>query len=176
MLNRKSWATESSDAPSWQLGQGSSCSSTLATTAIADSQFPHHVQDCTYSAYCMAPFFPSWLGNGTSRRACFIGGGVPGLPIMVAGLFIVVALLEELEERKAALPARNGSNAVVGLAVQKLALGRRIAFVTAATHLAEPLRLQTLLSTAFWRQLLRSESGRGVERRGGGGVRGVQLQ
>lgn len=79
--------------------------------------------DKTYSAYCMAPFLPSWLGNGTSRRACFMGGGVPGLPTTVAGLFIAVALLEELEERKAALPARKGSRAVVGLAVQKLAPG-----------------------------------------------------
>ena len=85
---------------------------------------------------------------------------------MVAGLFIVVALLEELEERKAALPARNGSNAVVGLAVQKLALGRQRAFVATATHLAEPLRLQTLLSTAFWRRILRNNSDGGVERRG----------
>lgn len=79
----------------------------------------------TYSAYCIAPFFPSWLGSGTSRRACFIGGGVPGLPGMVAGDFIVVALLEELDDRKAALPARNGSRAVVGLAGQKLAPRRR---------------------------------------------------
>lgn len=73
----------------------------------------------------MAPFFPSWLGSGTSRRACFIGGGAPGLPSIVAGLLIVVALLEELEERKAALPARKGNRAVVGLAGQKLAPGRR---------------------------------------------------
>jgi hypothetical protein len=64
----------------------------------------------------MAPFLPSWLGNGTSRRATFIGGGVPGLPGIVAGVFIVVALSEELEDRKAALPARNGSSAVAGLA------------------------------------------------------------
>ena len=72
---------------------------------------------------------------------------------MVAGVFIVVALLEELEERKAALPARNGSRAVVGLAVRKLASRRRQAFATAATHLAEPLRLRTVLSTAFWRRV-----------------------
>ena len=80
--------------------------------------------DLTYSAYCMAPFFPSWLGNGTSRRACFIGGGVPGLPGMMAGDFIVAALSDEVEERKAALPARKGSSAVAGLAVQNVSRGR----------------------------------------------------
>jgi hypothetical protein len=37
---------------------------------------------------------------------------------MVAGVFMVVALGEELEERKAALPARKGISAVAGLAVQ----------------------------------------------------------
>lgn len=59
----------------------------------------------TYSAYCMAPFFPSWLGSGTSWRACFVGGGVPGLPDTSPG-FMVVALFEEVLERKATLPAR----------------------------------------------------------------------
>jgi hypothetical protein len=43
---------------------------------------------------------------------------------MVAGDFIVVALSEELEERKAALPARKGSNAVAGFAVGLLAPGQ----------------------------------------------------
>ena len=38
------------------------------------------------------------------------------MPGIVAGVFIVVALSEELEERKAALPARNGISAVAGLA------------------------------------------------------------
>lgn len=71
---------------------------------------------------------------------------------MVAGLFIVVALLEELDERKAALPARKGSRAVAGLAVEKLAAGNG-SFVAAATHLAEPLRPRTVLSTASWRQV-----------------------
>ena len=74
------------------------------------------------------------------------------MPGMVAGDFIVVALLEELDERKAALPARKGSRAVVGLAGQKLALGDD-SFMVAATHLAEPLRLRTVLSTAFWRRV-----------------------
>ena len=117
----------------------------------------------------MAPFFPSWLGNGTSRRAAFIGGGVPGLPGMVAGLFIVCALLEELDERKAALPARKGIRAVAGLAVQKLAAGDG-SFVAAPTHLAEPLRPRTVLSTACWRRVGRSVSGGRVEWRGGRGV------
>lgn len=71
----------------------------------------------TYSAYCIAPFLPSWLGNGTSRRACFIGGGVPGFPGTIAG---DAALSEELEERKAVLPARNGNSAVAGLAVRNV--------------------------------------------------------
>lgn len=38
------------------------------------------------------------------------------MPGIVAGVFIVVALSEELEERKAAFPARNGISAVAGLA------------------------------------------------------------
>lgn len=46
-----------------------------------------------------------------------MGGGVPGLPGTMAGDLICVALSEELDDRKAALPARNGSNAAVGLAV-----------------------------------------------------------
>jgi hypothetical protein len=75
----------------------------------------------------MTPFFPSWLGNGTSRRACFMGGGVPGLPGMIPGDFMVVALLDELEERYATLPARNGSRAVAGLAVQILAPAEKAA-------------------------------------------------
>lgn len=82
----------------------------------------------TYSAYCMAPFFPSWLGNGTSRRACFIGGGVPGLPGIMAGEDIVVAFLDELEEMQAMLPARNGSRAVMGLAVHVLVFRENAAF------------------------------------------------
>lgn len=42
---------------------------------------------------------------------------MPGLPGIVAGVFIVVALSEELDDKKAALPARKGSRAVAGLAV-----------------------------------------------------------
>ena len=47
--------------------------------------FPRRTQcSQTYSAYCMTPFLPSWLGNGTSRCGfpviAFIGGGVPGAP------------------------------------------------------------------------------------------------
>jgi hypothetical protein len=69
----------------------------------------------TYRAYCIAPFLPSWLGNGTSRRSAFIGGGVPGFPATNPGFCIVVALFEEVEDIKAALPARKGIRAVVGL-------------------------------------------------------------
>lgn len=66
----------------------------------------------------MAPFFPSWLGNGTSRRACFMGGGAPRLPGTMAGDLEAVALSEELDERKARFPAaaRKGISAVAGLA------------------------------------------------------------
>jgi hypothetical protein len=38
------------------------------------------------------------------------------LPGMVAGDFMVVALSDELEEKRAALPARKGIKAVAGLA------------------------------------------------------------
>lgn len=89
----------------------------LAHCATSNPYFNAHSIAMTYSAYCMAPFFPSWLGRGTSRRAAFIGGGVPEFPGIVAGVFIVVALSEELDERKAADPARNGTSAVEGLAV-----------------------------------------------------------
>jgi hypothetical protein len=40
---------------------------------------------------------------------------------------MVVALLDELEERYATLPARNGSRAVAGLAVQILAPAEKAA-------------------------------------------------
>ena len=39
------------------------------------------------------------------------------MPGIVAGVFIVVALSEELDDKKAALPARKGIRAVAGLAV-----------------------------------------------------------
>lgn len=47
---------------------------------------------------------------------------------MVAGDFIVVALLEELEDKKATLPARNGIKAVAGLAVHGVSLAGPGAF------------------------------------------------
>lgn len=59
---------------------------------------------------------------------------------------MVVALSEELEERKAALPARKGMSAVAGLAVHIVSPGRLRAFGVAGTNLAEPLRPQTVLS------------------------------
>lgn len=91
---------------------------------------------------------------------------------MVAGLFIVCALLGELDDRKAALPARKGIRAVAGFAVQKLAAGDGSFVAAAPTHLAEPLRPRTVLSTASWRRVGRSVSGgrRAVEWRGGRGV------
>lgn len=68
------------------------------------------------------------------------------MPGIVAGVFMVVALSEELEERKAALPARKGMSAVAGLAVHIVSPGRRRAFGVAGTNLAEPLRPHTVLS------------------------------
>jgi hypothetical protein len=104
---------------------------------------PYFHANSTYNAYCIAPFFPSWLGNGTSRRAIFIGGGVPGLPGMVAGVFMVVALSAELEERNAALPARKAINAVAGLAIRIVSSAAMTGFLAAATNLAGPLRPQS---------------------------------
>lgn len=47
---------------------------------------------------------------------------------MVAGVFMVVALSEELEERNATLPARKGINAVAGLAVLRVSSAALEAF------------------------------------------------
>lgn len=81
----------------------------------------------SYSAYCMAPFLPSWLGSGTSRRANFMGGGVPGFPATKPGFCIGVALFDDVEDMKATLPARNGSRAVVGLAINEISFVARAA-------------------------------------------------
>jgi hypothetical protein len=86
------------------------------------------------------------------------------LPGIVAGVFIVVALSEELEERKAALPARNGISAVAGLAAHVISSGRLRAFGVAGTHLVEPLRPQTLLSKTLLRRTGRKGVSEGVER------------
>lgn len=47
---------------------------------------------------------------------------------MVAGVFMVVALSAELEERNATLPARKGINAVAGLAVRRVSSAALEAF------------------------------------------------
>jgi hypothetical protein len=67
----------------------------------------------TYSAYCMTPCLPSWLGNGTSRCSlpviAFMGGGVPGAPRTRPGLCVTGAAGFVLEEEmKAALATRKG--------------------------------------------------------------------
>jgi hypothetical protein len=54
-----------------------------------------------------------------------------------------VALLEEVDEMKAVLPARKGSRAVVGLAVYTVSSRAQPDVRAAGTHLAEPLRPQT---------------------------------
>ena len=67
-----------------------------------------------YRAYCIAPSFFSWLGNGTSRR---------GLPVTLSGGpcascagVTSVADFEDVDEIKADGPARKGRRAAVGLA------------------------------------------------------------
>lgn len=52
---------------------------------------------------------------------------MPGLPGIVAGVFMV-ALSAELEERKAALPARKGIKAVAGLAIRCVSLTATASF------------------------------------------------
>lgn len=81
----------------------------------------------TYSAYCMTPCLPSWLGNGTSRCGfpviAFMGGGVPGPPLTSPGLWLTGAAGFVLEEEmKAALATRKGWRAAVGLAVAVVSL------------------------------------------------------
>lgn len=68
----------------------------------------------TCSANCIAPFFSSWLGNGTSRR---------GLPVTLSGGpspsrdgVRAVAGFGVDEDMKAEGPARSGRSAVDGLA------------------------------------------------------------
>lgn len=82
----------------------------------------------TYSAYCMTPLVPSWLGNGTCVGIpLFIGGGVPGLPLTKPGLCITgSAGFEEVEEMKAAFIARKGMIAVVGLAMRAVSKACRV--------------------------------------------------
>lgn len=53
-----------------------------------------------------------------------MGGGVPGLPWMVAGVPIEALSLDD-DEMKAADPARNGISAFMGFAVAVLAAVRR---------------------------------------------------
>lgn len=84
--------------------------------------YPQGIVLCfTYSAYCITPFEPSWLGNGTSCLGLrpFMGGGVPGLPLTSPNLDCCCSagaasflVLEEIE----AVATRKGWRAVVGLA------------------------------------------------------------
>jgi hypothetical protein len=48
----------------------------------------------------MTPFFPSWLGNGTSRLSLpvmLIGGGVPGFPGTLCGVTALAGFFDEDE-------------------------------------------------------------------------------
>ena len=76
--------------------------------------------ESTYSAYCIAPCFPSWLGRSTSLCGfpvtAFMGGGVPEAPLTMPPLSTAAAFLFEELEMYAAWTAR-GKRAAVGLAV-----------------------------------------------------------
>jgi hypothetical protein len=108
----------------------------------------------TYKAYCMAPFFPSWLGNGTSRRifpvtlftgVCIVGfpgtpcGEYPGLPALLgtAG----VAGFEDVDEMAAI--DRYGIRDGVGLTENTLVVSSVAIEVTtiAGAYLAAPAQL-----------------------------------
>lgn len=54
-----------------------------------------------------------------------MGGGVPGLPVTTPPFCIGagVALCVEVDDMKAALPARNGMKAAAGLAVSNISIG-----------------------------------------------------
>lgn len=72
----------------------------------------------------MAPFVPSWLGNGTSAFIFFAGGGVPGPGTTKPGLPArgsADAGLEDECEIQAACVVRYGTAAARGLAVRVLA-------------------------------------------------------
>jgi hypothetical protein len=72
----------------------------------------------TYNAYCMTPFFPSWLANGTSRRSLpvtLIGGAVSRFPCTLWGVDTAVAGLAVEDEIAAA--DRYGIMAELGLAI-----------------------------------------------------------
>ena len=109
-----SWAIMSFAEPSWQLDQEWSCNVHVSPVRLFKTPiYPVSRSICyltvghaTYNAYCMTPFFPSWLGNGTSRRAFFIGGGAGGPSATNPGLCVCVAGFEDVLERKATGPAR----------------------------------------------------------------------
>ncbi len=55
------------------------------------------IQLGTYNAYCITPFFTSWLGNGTSRLTLPVmlsGGGIP----TPSGTFVGVTAVADLGE------------------------------------------------------------------------------
>lgn len=114
-------------------GHGPKRALTCPVCDLVKSSAGHHVRtniflpmcsNCskTYSAYCMTPCLPSWLGNGTSRCGfpviAFMGGGVPGAPLTRPGVWLTGAAGFVLEEEmKAALATRKGWRAAVGLAI-----------------------------------------------------------
>ncbi len=69
-------------------------------------------ETATYNAYCIAPSFFSWLGNGTSLRGFPVT--LSGGPWISCDLWISVADLAEEEEMSAEGPARKGRRVVDG--------------------------------------------------------------
>lgn len=69
----------------------------------------------------------------------FMGGGVPGLVLTMAGLSTCADLLDELEMKATGAP-RNGRRAAVGLAVFLMSI--HMHFLAASTASAEELTAQ----------------------------------
>lgn len=70
----------------------------------------------TYNAYCMTPFFPSWLGNGTSRLGLpvTLSGGPPAFPRTSCAW---TALADFADDEEIAATDRYGVMAELGLAM-----------------------------------------------------------
>ena len=82
-------------------------------TSASQSRAPDTAGLATYNAYCIAPFFTSWLGNSTSRF---------GLPVTLSGLpntscLEVSALAGLAADDEIAAIDLYGTMAEVGLAV-----------------------------------------------------------
>lgn len=142
------------------MGQREPCRAQLATISRvvlgACQSFCHLLISLhTYSAYCITPFVPSWLGNGTSLCSfpviVFIEGGGGGFVLTMPGLPIAGSAGFELEDdMKAALATLKGWRAVMGLAMRMSVFCPDLRVV--ATYRAAPTASPALLSrTWLWR-------------------------